>query len=384
VSAFTLIHRNLFRNRLRTVLTALAIAFSIFLVCAVRTLPSVRDAIFAEAALSLRISVHNKAGLVYHMPLAYVQRVRSLPHVAAVNHFTWFGGIYTEPKDLFPNFAIDPETVGETWPDYGWDPAALEAFRRTRNGALVGVRTMKKFGWAVGDGVTLRGTVFPVDLSFKIVGTVPERGNPIVFWFQRAYLEEAMAPYGGWGRVGMIWARVDRPEHVAPVMAAVDDLFRNSEAETAAETERSFYANFFSSLEGIITVVSAVGFLVVAAIILIAANTAAMSIRERLPELAVLKTLGFRRRLLLVLLLGECVLMAAVGGGVGAVAAYVILNAGQSGWSPILGPLGLFIMPVSVLLDGLFIALTVGIVAGVVPARGAARLNVAAALRALT
>jgi putative ABC transport system permease protein len=359
----------------------LAVGFSIFLVCAVMTLPSVKDALLARSASSLRLSVHHKAGLPYFLPLAYVQRVRTLPHVASVNHWTWFGGIYTEPKDLFPNFAIDPETVGEVWPDYGWDPAVLEAFKHTRNGALVGARTMRKFNWKVGDEIALRGSVFPVNVTLKIVGEISERGNPVVLWFPRQYLEEAMQPYGGFGNIGMLWVRVDQPEHVNSVMAAIEDLFRNSPAETAAETERSFFANFLSSFDGLITIIMLVGFLVVAAIVLIAANTAAMSVRERIGEVAVLKTIGFRRRTIFTLLLSEGLIIAGLGGVLGAVPAYLILNAGKSSWSPFLGPLGMFIMPVSVMIQGLFLALLVGIVAGLIPARGAARLNVAAALR---
>lgn len=384
MTIWTLIRRNLGRNRLRTALTTLAVSFSIFLVCAVMTLPSVRDAILTRSANALRLSVHHKAGLTYFLPLAYVQRVRMVPHVVGVNHWSWYGGIYSEPKDLFPNFAIDPETVGEVWPDYGWDPAVLDTFKKTRNGALVGARTMKKFNWKVGDEVMLRGSVFPVNLTFKIVGEIPEKGNPVVLWFPRQYLEEAMQPYGGFEKIGMLWVRVDRPEHVNTVMAAIDELFRNSEAETASETERSFFVNFLSSFDGIINVIMMVGFLVVAAIVLIAANTAAMSVRERIGEVAVLKTIGFRRRTVFFLLLSEGLFIAVLGGILGAVPAYVLLNAGDSSWSPFLGPLGMFIMPMSVMIQGVFLALLVGFLSGVIPARGAARLNVAMALRQIT
>jgi putative ABC transport system permease protein len=166
-------------------------------------------------------------------------------------------------------------------------------------------------------------------------------------------------------------------------MATIDDLFRNSEAETASETERSFFANFLSSFDGIINVIMVVGFLVVAAIVLIAANTAAMSVRERIGEVAVLKTIGFRRRTVFLLLLSEGLFIAIIGGILGAVPAYVLLNAGNSSWSPFLGPLGMFIMPMSVMIQGVFLALLVGFLSGVIPAHGAARLNVAMALRQL-
>ena len=243
---------------------------------------------------------------------------------------------------------------------------------------------MQKFNWRVGDEVALRGGVFPVNLSFKIVGAIPNKGNSVVFWFPRQYLEEAMQVYGGFGKVGMLWVRVDRPENLNTVMAAIDDLFRNSEAETASETERSFFANFLSSFDGIINVIMIVGFLVVAAIVLIAANTAAMSVRERIGEVAVLKTIGFRRRTLFLLLLSEGLLIAIVGGALGAGPAYLILDAGKSSWSPFLGPLGMFIMPISVMIQGLFLALLVGFLSNLVPARGAARLHVATALRQIT
>jgi len=380
MTTWTLIRRNLGRNRGRTILTTLAVAFSIFLVCAVMTLPSVRDSILARTANSLRITVHHKAGLTYWLPLAYVQKVRALPHVAGVSHWSWFGGIYTEPKDAFPNFAVDPEMVRDVWPDYNWDPAELEAFKHARNGALVAPRTMQKFGWKIGDEVTLRSLIFPVNVTLKIVGRIPERLSTSL-WFPRQYFEEVVRPGSTFGYVGMLWVRVDQPEHINAVMAAIDDLFRNSEAETASETERAFIANFFSSFDGLIRIVMLVGFLVVAAIVLIAANTAAMSVRERVSEVAVLKTIGFRRRTVFTLLLSEGLMIAATGGALGAGLAYVVLNAGKSTWSPFLGPMAMFIMPVSVLIQGLFLALLVGILAGVVPSRGAARLNVAAALR---
>jgi putative ABC transport system permease protein len=377
----TLVRRNLLRATLRTALTAGAVAVSIFLVCAVMTLPSVRDAILRSTSRSLRISIHNKAGLVYWMPHSYVQRVRAIPGIVATNEFTWFGGIVTEPKDLFPNFAVDPETIAETWNDWQIDPGAIESFKRMRNAALVGARTMEKFRWKVGDEITLRGTVFPINLTLRIVGVIPSTANPVILWFPRAYLEEAMKPLGGMDRVGMIWARVAAPEDVNRVMLAVDDIFRNSQAETASETERAFFANFMSSFDGIIAIVQIVGFLVVAAIVLIAANTAAMSVRERVGEIAVLKAIGFRPSQVLLLLLCESTAVAGLGGLSGAGLAYFILNAGTGSWSPFLGPLGLFLMPPKIFFEGLSLAVAVGLIAGFVPARGAAAMSVTEALR---
>jgi putative ABC transport system permease protein len=309
--------------------------------------------------------------------------------VAGVNHYSWFGGIYDEPKNLFPNFAMDPETVAAVWPDYQIDPAALDRFCKTRNGALVGEQTMLKFGWQIGQEITLRGTIFPVNLTFRIVGIIPSStGNGLVLWFNRKYLEESMEAFGRFALVGMIWVRADTPEHVATVTAAIDDLFRNSEAQVAAETEKAFIAGFFSSMRSFMRVILAVGFLVVGAVVLIAANTSAMAVRERVPEIAILKSLGFRRGPILAALVAESTLQALVGGLLGAGGAYAILGAlraaGKTGGNtPFLGPLATFQMSPTVAAEGLAIALAVGLLASFIPARNAARLNVVEALRRL-
>jgi putative ABC transport system permease protein len=389
-----LIVRNLFRHPLRTLFTTLSIALSIFLVCAVLSLPSALTAILDRATSNTRISVHHEAGLTYLLPSSYVNKVRSVPGVVAVNHYTWFGGLYDEPKNMFPNFGIDPETVAEMWPDYHIDPAALRRFRAVRNAALVGEQTMRKFGWKIGQNVTLKGTAFPVDLTFEIVGVIPAAsGNPVVLWFHHKYLEEALQPRPGWPFsgfpfVGMVWVQADRPEHVERIMRDIDALFHNSEAETAAETERSFFQNFMSSFQSFIRVILGVGFLVVLAVVLIAANTSAMGVRERVPEIAMLKSLGFKRRPILVVLLCESILQGAVGGVLGAGAAFGLFRAlaaaGKGGGlGPLLGPLGSFYMSSETAMQGIAIALVVGTVSGIVPAWNGARLNVTEALRRL-
>jgi len=389
-----LILRNLIRHPLRSCFTTLSIALSIFLVCAVLSLPSALTAILNKATSNTRISVHHEAGLTYLLPASYVNKIRSVPGVAAVNQYTWFGGLYDEPKNMFPNFAIDADNVAAMWPDYQLDPAALRRFRAIRNAALVGEQTMRKFGWKIGQNVTLKGTAFPVNLTFEIVGMIPAAtGNPVVLWFNHKYLEESLQPRPGWPFsgfpfVGMVWVQADRPEHTERIMRDIDVLFHNSEAETAAETERSFFQNFMSSYQGFIRVILGVGFLVVAAVVLIAANTSAMGVRERIPEIAVLKSLGFRRRPILAVLLCESMLQGLVGGVVGAGGALLLFRAlaaaGKTGGlGPLLGPLGSFYMSNETAMQGLLIALVVGFVSGIVPAWNGARLNVIDALRRL-
>jgi putative ABC transport system permease protein len=299
----------------------------------------------------------------------------------------WFGGIYDEPKNLFPNFAVDADVVNDVWPDYQIDPRALDDFRRYRDAALVGYQTMRQFHWKVGDQVALRSTAWPVDLEFRIVGEMPEgTGNPVWFLFNRVYLEEAMRAKGLSADVtGVIWVRVANPSEIDAVMARIDDLFRNSDSESSSETEKSFYQSFMSSLSGITNIILGVGFLAAAAVVFIAANSSSMTIRERAGEIAMLKALGFRPRVILGLLLAETLALALVGGLAGAFGCYGLLTLlarlGATGVTPALGPLSMFVMTTSILVEGILLSLLIGILAGIIPSWGAARKPVAAALR---
>jgi putative ABC transport system permease protein len=386
VKFLPLVWHNLVRNKLRSILTAGAIGLAVALVCLLLTMPGGLDRILSEIASNTRIVVHNEAGLVYPLPYAYLQKVRSMPGVVGAASWTWFGGVFREEKGVeFPNFAIEPDPVGVVWEDWDIDPAELADFRRYRDAAIVGRGTLAQQGWKIGDQVTLKGSVYPVDLQFRIVGEIPDEQAPH-FWFQREYLDQALraAGRGGLDMLGTIWVRVDDPARVGPLMAEIDAAFRNSEAETASETEKSYFANFFGQLQGFVTVILIVTGLVALCIVFIAANTASMAVRERMGEIAVLKALGFSRRLVFGTLLAEATLLSTFGGILGALAALgltLFLRANASGWNPQLGPLGSFIVTNTILVQGLFLAFFVGMVSGVVPSFGAARRPVAQTLR---
>jgi len=379
-----LVWRNLGRNKTRSALTGSAIALAIALVCLLRTMPAGLDAFLDEIAKNNRISVHNKAGIVYPLPYAYLQKVRAVPGVVDAMSWTWFGGAFEVEKGVtFPNFAVDPEPLGVVYEDMGIEPAALADFERYRDAALVGRQTLRTYGWKVGDRIALLSTVFPVELEFRIVGAIGQDRDPR-FWFQREYLTQALAAQGvEFDQLGTIWARVDDPARVQPVMSEIDRLFRNSEAETATETEKSFFGNFFGSLQGFVTIILIVTGLVALCIVFIAANTASMSVRERIGELAVMKALGFRWRMLFGTLVLEAALLATLAGTAGVLLTWAVTSTlGRlAGWSPQLGPLGSFIATNAILVEGLFLALFIGIVSGVVPSWGASRRSVAATLR---
>jgi putative ABC transport system permease protein len=373
-----LIRANLGRNKLRTALTGGAITLAVTLVCVLLTMPAGLDALLDTLASNTRISVHNKAGIVYSMPYAFTRKIRQLDGVAAAVAITWFGGAYEEEgRVTFPNFAVEVEHVGAVYPDYNMDPRHLADFQRYRDGAMVGRQTMRRYGWKIGDRITLRSTAWPVHLDLRIVGEIPSERAPML-WLNREYLDQALRAAGrpaGLGVVGIVWVRAADPNQVNAIMRTIDDMFRNSEAETASETEKSFFANFFGSLQGFVTVVLIVTALVALCIVFIAANTASMAVRERSGELAVLKAIGFTRRVIFGTLLAEAVLLSSVAGllGVGLTLALTSALSAAAGWSDTLGPLGSFMVTGPVIVQGIFLSLFVGMLAGVVPSWGAAR-----------
>ena len=373
----SLIRANLGRNRLRTALTGGAIMLAVALVCALLTMPEGLDAILDSMANNTRISVHNKAGLVYPMPYAFTRKVRQIDGVAAAMSMTWFGGAFEEAgKITFPNFAVESDQVAATYPDYHIDPQQLADFQRYRDGAVVGRQTMKKYGWKIGERITLRSTVWPVNLDIRIVGEIPNDHMGIL-WLNREYLDQALKAAGGSGLgiAGMIWVRAADPEHVNSIMRTIDDLSRNSEAETASETEKSFFASFFGSLQGMVAVILVVTGLVALCIVFIAANTASMGVRERAGELAVLKAIGFTRRVIYGTLLAEAIVLSTIGGllGVALTLGLTVVLRFVAAGSQALGPLGSFILTAPVIVQGVFLSLFVGMLAGVVPSWGAAR-----------
>jgi putative ABC transport system permease protein len=385
VTSFDLVRANLRRNRLRSALTAGAVGLATLLVCMLLTMPAGLDALLASAAGNTRLSVVNRAGLVYSMPLSLTRRVRALPGVADAIGEVWFGGTYEEEGQVtFPSFAIEADRVGGVYPDYAFAPGVLADFRRYRDGALVGPATLERYGWKVGDRVTLRSSVWNASLDLRIVGEIPRKNNPVL-WVQREYLDQALQAQGrpGLGIVGIIWVRADSPRDVQAVQDEIDDLTRRSDSPTTTQTEKDFFASFLGSLQGLLSVILAVTALVALCIVFIAANTASLSIRERAGEIALLKALGFGRTRLFALLLGETLALSALAGIAGVGLAYALSEALQAtaGRVPQLGPLGGFVVSGAVIAQGLALALAVGLLAGLVPAWGAARRPVAEALR---
>jgi putative ABC transport system permease protein len=370
-----LVLKNLTRSKRRTILTVLSIAVSLFIFSALVSMPAVANRFLADSASSTRLACHNKAGVTYAIPEAYAQRIATTPHVVAVTTQSWYGGIYHEVSDQFPNMSVDPQMVGEMWSDWDISPQALHDFQRIRTAALVGPETMKNFRFHIGQQIMLRGTVYPFNVTLTIVGTLNGKAPPNFLIFRRDYLEEAA---GRPGFVDTIWVKVDNSANVPQVIAALDEGFANSSAETLSEPEAAFYGGFLAGYRVFFEIAELMGIVVVFTIGLVAANTAAMSIRERRSEIAVLRSIGFPAHVILSMLLAESLIIALAGGLLGCGSAYLVLKV-----ITMQGVIGAIQMPAWVLFMALGVAALIGILSAIVPATSAARRNIVDALRAV-
>jgi putative ABC transport system permease protein len=374
-----LVLKNLMRSKRRTILTIISIAVSLFIFSALVSLPTVANQFLADSASSVRIAVHNKAGLTYALPESYRNRIAATPHVEAVMGESWFGGIYHEVSDAFPNLAVDPEPVEALWTDWDISKQSFADFHKIRTAAMVGSGTMKRFGLRLGQQIMLRGTIYPISVTLKIVGTLGGKAPPNFLLFRRDYLEEAI---GKPGFVSIYWVRAESSGAVPGLIANLDEQFSNSSAETQSESEAAFMGSFMDSYRAFFTMAEVLGLIVVITIALVAANTAAMSIRERRAEIAVMRSMGFSSRLILSLLLAESLIIGLVGGVLGCGAGYLVLKVFSAG-SPAAGPLSAIRMPPLVLAETLVVAVLIGLLSALVPARAAARRNIVDALRAV-
>ncbi len=366
-----LILKNLFRNKRRTALTVFSIAVSLFIFSALVSLPTVANQILADTASSTRVITHNKSGLTYEIPVAYRQKIALVPHVQAVAAQAWFGGMLHDVTDQFPNMAVDHEQAEQMWLDWGVTPAQWEQFRKIRTVCLVGAETMKRFHLHLGQQIILKGTLYPFNVTLHIVGVFNSKGTNLLF-FRRDYLEEANH---GHAYVDEIWSRVDNSANVPQVIAAIDEQFANSSAETQSESEAAFIGGFIKGYRMIFNFAEFLGVIVVITIGLVAANTAAMSIRERRGEIAVMRSIGFTSSTILSILLSESFVIGLLGGLVGCGGAFVVLHFFSRA-----GEMTIHMPPI-ILGETLIAAAFIGLLSAWLPARAASRMNITEALR---
>jgi putative ABC transport system permease protein len=367
------------RNRRRTALTILAVACATVVFCIVMVLPYVTDRIATMADSSPRLVVTNRTAMQYGLPESYAQKIEKLDGVVAVNRMVWFSGVYNDPRRQFSTVAIDVDNPDVIWPEYGIDAPAIASFKLHRNGALVGAATMHRFGWKLGQNVSLRSLRFPIALTFTIVGTYDGGPDPTVFMFRRDYLEEALHS----GRVEFIWVRCTSPKVVNRVAAEIDAAFRNSGAETETSTEKAFLVTFLVRAQSLGRIVQLIGLCAVVAIALAVLNASAMTLRERRGEIAVLRTLGFANLQILASFISEAAIMASAGAILGTLAAKLALNMIR-GAVPELGPALSIGMPYPVMLGGVAMALSIAIISAIASTLAALRFPVYQSLREVT
>ena len=373
----SLIMANLFRKKLRTTLTIGSFVVALFLF---GLLVVVHGAFNqgVDVAGADRLDVINKTSIIQPLPYSYRDQILRIPGVKAITYDNWFGGVYQDEKNFFPQFAIDPENQRVVFPEFVIPDDQWKAFLEDREGAIAGSGIAKRFGWKVGDRIPIKGAIYPGDWEFNIRGIYSgSRDNDDLtqFWFHYKYLDERRQ-YGK-GLVGWYTVKLDTPDDGTRVVKAVDTMFANSPYETKTETEKALASDFAKQFGNIGFLISAVGSVVFFTLLLVTGNTMAIAVRERIGELAVLKAVGFNDRFVLFLVLGESLMIAAIGGAIGLALCKLMTLGGD----PTHGFLPFFYLPGPMILLGFGVALAVGVLAGILPATSAMRLRVVDALR---
>lgn len=373
-----LIFANLFRKKIRTTLTLGSFAVALFLF---GLLATVRGAFNQglEVAGANRLVVVNKVSIIQPLPISYKEKLARIPGVTLVTHANWFGGVYQDERNFFPQFAIEDETYRQMFPEFIVPEDQWNAFIGDREGAIAGQNVAERFHWKVGDRVPIKGTIFPGTWEFNIRGIYKgsrPQDDTTQFWFRYKYLEERENQY--WkGLIGWYTVRIDNPDNATRVAGAIDEMFANSPWETKTETEKAFAAGFVKQAGNIEFLLVSIGSVVFFTLLLVTGNTMAIAVRERMRELAVLKAVGFSDNFVLSLVLSESLLLAAIGGGLGLALCKLFTLRGD----PTGGMMPYFYLAPPVVILGLLTALAVGMVAGILPAWSAMRLRVADALR---
>jgi putative ABC transport system permease protein len=376
-----LVFRNVFRHKLRTGLTLCGICVAILSFGLLRTVMSAWYA-GVEASSANRLITRNSISLIFPLPLSYLDRIRGVEGVKTVSYGNWFGGIYIEEKNFFANFAVEPRTYLELYSEYLLTEDQKQVFLRDRRACIVGRKLAKRFNWKVGDLITLRGTIFPGNWEFVLRGIYSGRDSRVdesQFFFHWDYLNESLKKRKSSmaDQVGIYILRVTNPEFAAETAERVDKVFKNSYAETLTETEKAFQLGFVALTEAILLVIQLVSFVVIVIIMAVAANSMSMSVRERLGEYAVFKTLGFGGTYLIAMILGESLLLAVLGGTGGVLltfpAAKAFLNY-LGDYFPVFS-----VTNQTVIFQGLA-ALAVGIAAAILPTWRAVRVPIIQAL----
>ena len=370
------------RNKMRSSLTILSVGFSLALMTILHGYMAMQDQWGLEASQHHRVVVMSKMGFAGAVPIANVDRVRSIDGVVAAVPYAWYGGMYKDELMAFAQFATDPDEVFDVWTEFKISPDQKKAFQNDRQACVADRRLAERMNWKIGERIPLQGTFYTFNLDLKLVGTFDAPQNTDSLWFNWYYLDEGLRSQSSemGGNAGTIFAKTDGASAMAPVCQAIDERFASSDNPTRTQTESAFAQMFADMLGNIQFFILVIGIAVAFSLTLVAATAMAMSMRERTTEIAVLKAIGFSKLKVLWLVLGESCWISLIGGLLGVGIGALCLD-GLHSVSPQFFPFSVFDMAGPWLFALLAVAAGIGLVSGIVPAIRAAQLSVIDGLR---
>ena len=380
-----LVVRNLARRKVRTIFTILSVVIA-FLLFGVLMAIRAAFSMGIDIAGADRLMVIHKMSFIMPLPQSHGAKIRALPGVTDLTHANWFGGYYQDPSNFLANFAVDPESWLRMYPEYQLPEEQKKAWFANRGGAVVGIDTAKKFNWKVGDRVPLISPIYrkpdgsPWDFTIDGIYTATALGvDKTQLFFHYDYMNETLraAKTGLRDIIGWYVVRVGDPATADQLAKRIDEIFENSTAETKTATEKAFASDFGKQVGDIGAIMVAITAVVMCFILFVAGNAVAQSVRERINELGVLKTLGFTDGRILAIVLLESCTIAIIGGGIGLFVAWAIIAQGD----PTGGFLPIFHFPPRDLIFGVVLVALLGIGTGLIPALQASRLKIVDALR---
>lgn len=375
-----LMWKNSLRNRRRSLLTIASVAASL---CLLGVLMAIYHALFINEEVSpaqaLRLITRNKISLTVVLPRSYGQKIATVPGVQEVMINQWFGGVYKDPKNFFARMAIEPAKMFKMFPEFELPDEQKKAFQRERAACLIGKALADKYNIKLNDHVQLQGDIFPVNLDLIVRGIYSSAENDEALYFDYEYLIQSL-PSTRRDFAGTFQILADKPTSVDGIARTIDDMFRNSTIQTKTESERQFQLGFLSLIGNIKAFLLAICSAVTFTILLVSGNTMAMSVRERVKEVGILKTLGFTNGAVLGIILGEAAVISLLGGLIGSLIATVLISGVRNAPVPIAQLKTLTLAP-PVALACMGVALAIGVVSAFIPAYNASRTSILDALK---
>lgn len=369
MKVFKLIFKNTLRHKLRTTLTVLGIAVAVIAFGLLRTVVTAWS-VGVEASSANRLITRQAVSFIFPLPYAYREKIASVPGVEEVTYSNWFQGVYIDKNQFFARLAVDANTIFDVYPEFVLSPGELSTFKKEKNSCVIGIDIAQKYNLKIGDVMNIEGDIYPGRWDFVVRGIYKPKyktTDATQMFFHWDYVDDRMrdeAPVRA-GDVGWYVVKISDPSRSGEISEKIDALFKNSPAETKTETERAFQQGFLASTSAIITSMNVLSFVIIGIIMLVLANTMIMSARERTREYAVFKTLGFSAKHLVGLIMGESLLIAMLGGGIGLLLTFPLVE----GFAQVI-PKGFFpvfqIEPITIVL-AVSAAVIIGIVSAIFP-----------------